>query len=164
MIPDTAELLLSMRSFDDDVRDHALTAIRRIASGESLTAGAPQEADVDVYESFPAVVNDPASAMRTVAAFRARFGAGSVIAPGAVTGSEDIGLLAAAAGAPCCFWLLGGGDPALFEAASSAEEITRIVARQPSNHSSAYAPVVQPTLDVGVAALVAAARCWLATT
>ena len=35
------------------------------------------------------------------------------------------------------------------------------VAEQPSNHSPFYAPVVEPTLRIGVAALVAAARTWL---
>ncbi|WP_240694853.1 peptidase dimerization domain-containing protein [Cryobacterium sp. SO1] len=54
IIPDTAELLISMRSFDTDVRDRAITAIRRIAVGKSNAAGASHEATVDVYESFPA--------------------------------------------------------------------------------------------------------------
>jgi hippurate hydrolase len=161
IIPDSAELLISMRSFDAGVRDRALAAIARIARGESIAAGAPQEATVEVYESFPAVTNDPAAAERTHAALAARFGAPRVIVPGAVTGSEDVGTLAIAAGAACSYWLLGGADPALFAAAGSAEEITRIVGTLPSNHSPFFAPVIQPTLDVGVAALVAAAREWL---
>ena len=35
------------------------------------------------------------------------------------------------------------------------------VAEQPSNHSPFYAPRIEPTLGVGVAALVVAARTWL---
>jgi hippurate hydrolase len=35
------------------------------------------------------------------------------------------------------------------------------VAGIPSNHSSRFAPVIEPTLTVGVAALVTAARAWL---
>ena len=35
------------------------------------------------------------------------------------------------------------------------------VAEQPSNHSPFYAPVIEPTLTVGVSALVEAARTWL---
>jgi len=99
--------------------------------------------------------------VRTHAALAARFGAQHVIVPGAVTGSEDVGTLAAAAEAACSYWLLGGADPSLLEGAGSAEEITRIVGTLPSNHSPRFAPVIQPTLDVGVAALVAAAREWL---
>jgi hippurate hydrolase len=81
--------------------------------------------------------------------------------PGLVTGSEDVGLLATGGGAPCVFWLLGGADPAPFAAVRSVDEMARTVAEQPSNHSPFYAPVVEPTLRIGVAALVAAARTWL---
>ena len=160
VIPDTAELLISLRSFDTVVCDTAIAAIRRIAAGESLAAGAPREATVDVYESFPSVINDPVAAEFTRSALVARFGPASVITPGAVTGSEDIGVLAAAAGAPCSFWMLGGADPSLFASATSVEEVTRIVGQLPSNHSPSYAPVIEPTLSNGVDALVTAARSW----
>ena len=36
-----------------------------------------------------------------------------VVDPGVVTGSEDVGILAVEAGAPCVYWVLGGADPAL---------------------------------------------------
>jgi hypothetical protein len=78
-----------------------------------------------------------------------------------VTGSEDVGLLATAADAPCVFWLLGGGDPQDFRAASSVAEIMEVLATVPSNHSPLYAPVPRPTIDVGVASLVSATREWL---
>lgn len=164
VIPETAEILISMRSFDPTVRDHAIAAIERIAKGESFAAGAPREATVKVYESFPSVINDPRAATQTRDALIAHFGPHNVIAPGSVTGSEDVGMLADAAGALCSFWLLGGSDPRLFATATSVDEITRIVAQQPSNHSSSYAPVIEPTLTSGVDALVAAARGWLAST
>ncbi|MEI2785961.1 MAG: hypothetical protein V9E82_09715 [Candidatus Nanopelagicales bacterium] len=86
-----------------------------------------------------------------------------VVDPGSVTGSEDVGVLAEAAGAPLVFWLLGGADPGRFEAASTVAEIAKVVGSLPSNHSPQYAPVPEPTLQNGVAALVAAARAWLAT-
>ena len=163
VIPDTAEILISLRSFDTVVRDNAIAAIRRIAAGESVAAGAPREATVDVYESFPSVINDPAAAEHTRAALIDHFGRSAVLDPGPVTGSEDVGVLAAAAAAPCSFWLLGGADPALFSSATSAEEVARIVGRQPSNHSPHYAPVIQPTLTNGIAALVSSARRWFTT-
>ena len=84
-----------------------------------------------------------------------------VVDPGLVTGSEDVGLFATEAGVPCVYWILGGADPAAFAGATSREELLAGVAAQPSNHSPFYAPVVEPTLSVGVAALVAAARHWL---
>ncbi|ROS49503.1 amidohydrolase [Frigoribacterium sp. PhB24] len=161
VIPDTAEILISMRSFDEHVRERALAAITRIAVGEASAAGAPQPPTIEHYESFPAVVNDPFAADRTRASLVRRFGEQQVIAPGPVTGSEDVGILAAAAGAPCSFWLLGGADPAAFAEARSSADLVRVVGQLPSNHSPLYAPVVEPTLTNGVDALVAAAHEWL---
>ena len=120
-----------------------------------------QPAEVEPMESAPAVVNDPAAAERTRAALEEVVGVGRVVDPGPVTGSEDVGVLAAAAGAPLVFWLLGGADPAAFAGASTPEELMRAVAGLPSNHSPHYAPVEHPTLDLGVAALTAAATAWL---
>lgn len=70
-------------------------------------------------------------------------------------------VLAESAGVPCVYWLLGGADPAAFAGATDLDGIRAVVASLPSNHSPAYAPVLRPTLQVGVDALVAAARCWL---
>jgi hypothetical protein len=98
---------------------------------------------------------------RTRPALDAVVGEHPVFDPGLVTGSEDVGLLASAAGAPCVFWLLGGADPADFAGAHSADEVMARVAQLPSNHSPLFAPVIEPTLTTGVAALVAAARTWL---
>lgn len=164
IIPDSAEMLISMRTFDPAVRERAISAIRRIVQGESIAAGASKEATVEVYESFPSVVNDVTAGQRTVAALASSFGQHNVLEPGTVTGSEDVGILAAAAGAPCSFWLLGGSDPSLFASARSAQDIVALVGAQPSNHSPFYAPVIQPTLDNGVEALVVAAREWLSST
>ena len=123
IIPDNAEMLLSLRTFDPLVRSRVLDAINRIVQGEAATSGAPKPPTVEVTTSFPAVVNDPAAAARIRPVFAGLLGADRVVDPGMVTGSEDVGLLAAAAGAPCMFWLLGGGDPTDFAGASSAEEI-----------------------------------------
>ena len=57
--------------------------------------------------------------------------------------------------------VLGGADPAHFAGAASVEDIRRIVDTLPTNHSPRFAPVLSPTIDQGVAALVAAAREWL---
>ncbi len=89
-------------------------------------------------------------------------GEDKVIDPGLLLASEDVGLLATAAGVPCVCWLLGGADPQGFADATSAGEILTIAKDLPSNHTSRYAPVIEPTLSTGVvAALVAAAQTWL---
>jgi hippurate hydrolase len=161
IIPDDAELLISLRTFDLKVRRRVLDAISRIVHGEATTAGAPRPPEVEMTGSFPAVVNDAASVDRIRTVFSALLGPDRVFDPGAVTGSEDVGLLATAAEAPCAFWLLGGGDPQDFRQARSVDEIMEVLGTVPSNHSPQYAPVPRPTIDVGVAALVGAAREWL---
>lgn len=163
IIPDRAELLLNVRSYDEAVRSHLLDAINRVVRAESDASAAPRPPDVEHQQSAPAVVNDPDAVARTAAALEGVVGAGRVVDPGPVTGSEDVGVLATAAGAPLVFWLLGGADPAAFAGASTPEQLMRAMAAQPSNHSPRYAPVEDPTLRVGVAALTAAARAWLDT-
>ena len=161
IIPDRADLLLNVRSYDPDVREQILDAIERIAQAESVASRAPHPADVVSIESAPALVNDADATLRTRPALESVVGVGRVFDPGPVTGSEDVGVLATAAGAPLVFWLLGGADPALFADAAGPQEMAAIMAGLPSNHSPFYAPVPDPTIDVGVSALCAAAMEWL---
>jgi hippurate hydrolase len=159
IIPDRAELGFSIRTFSSDVRDQVLAAIERIARGEAATARAPRSPDIELAESFPAVINDEAACARTWPALQSV--SPVVVDPGPVTGSEDVGLLASAAGAPCVYWLLGGADPAGFAGAATVSEIAARSMDLPSNHSPLFAPVIEPTLPTGIEALTAAARTWL---
>ena len=162
VIPDRAELLLSVRTYDEQVRAKTLAAIERIVRGEAATAGAPADPEITAMTNTPPVVNDPAACARLTEAFNEGIGPGLVLDPGPVSGSEDVGLLASAAGAPCAYWLLGGADPALFANVTSIEDAMAIINDLPSNHSPLFAPLVEPTLRTGVTALACAARAWLA--
>ena len=161
IIPDDAELLLNIRSYDESVRTHLLEAIERVVRAEAEASRAPRPPEIEVFESAPAVINDPDAVTRTRGALESVVGAGRLVDPGPVTGSEDVGVLAAAAGAPLVYWLLGGADPAAFAGAATPEQLMRVVAGLPSNHSPQFAPAEDPTLRIGVAALVAAATEWL---
>lgn len=161
IIPDHAELGLNVRTFDPLVRDRTLAAIERIARAEAEASGAPEPAEVEHIDYFPPLLNDEDAVARTRAAFAERFGADRVFDTGALTGSEDVGVLADSAGLPCAFWFLGGADPALFARASTPEQMMAAMRDLPNNHSPHYAPVIEPTLSVGVEALVTAARTWL---
>jgi amidohydrolase len=160
IIPDRAELLLSIRSFDTAVRDKTIAAIERIVRAEAAASAAPAEPEITLTGSSPAVINEVAACARTKEAFGRDAGL-LVLDPGPITGSEDVGLLATAAGVPCVYWLLGGADPALFGQADSLEAARAVVASLPSNHSPLYAPVIEPTLQTGITALACAARTWL---
>ncbi len=161
IIPDQAELLLSLRSFDHKVHDKARAAIDRIVRAEAAASGAPKEPEIITEVSFPVLVNDPDASSRLTELFNA--GGTLTLDPGPVTGSEDVGLLATAAGVPCAYWFLGGSDPALFAGVTSIEEARGIVDGLPSNHSPLFAPVIDPTIRTGVNALTTAARAWLGT-
>jgi hippurate hydrolase len=161
IIPEEAELLLSVRTYDETVRAKTLAAIERIVRGEAITSGAPNDPEITLLGSFPPVVNDEAASARVSDAFATTLGKGLVMDPGLVTGSEDVGLLATAAGAPCVYWLLGGADPALFAQVSSVAEAVSIIRSLPSNHSPLFAPVIEPTLRTGITALTTAARAFL---
>jgi len=159
VIPDSSELVLNIRTYDAKVLDRVLSSVTRIAEGEAATAGAPKPPEVDHFASFPAVLNDAAGVEATRAVLASV--ATAVVDPGPVTGSEDVGAFATAAGVPCVYWLLGGADPSHFAGLTSMEQIAEKVREIPSNHSPLYAPVIVPTLSIGQAALVAAARVWL---
>ena len=159
VIADSATLQLSVRTFDQQVREQVLAAIERIVHAEAAAAGAPHPPEIETTAAFPAVVNDAAASARTSEALAAL--PTLVVDPGLVTGSEDVGILATAADAPCVYWLLGGADPADFEGLTDVDAIRRRVTELPGNHSARFAPVIEPTLSRGVEALVAAATAWL---
>lgn len=164
VIPETAELQVSTRSFDPAVHDTLSAAIERIAKGEAAAAGAPREPEIVSQYSFPLLVNDPDGIERLRGALTADIPGAMIIDQGVVTGSEDVGAFATAAGVPCVYWVLGGADPALFADAKTLEDAVAVALKLPSNHSPKYAPVIEPTLTMGVAAMRSAARAWLTIT
>jgi hippurate hydrolase len=158
IIPSIATLGISVRSFDETVRARLLGAVERIIAAEATASGAPQAPRMEFVERYPVTVNDPEATGRVVDAFHSEFGDDYVVDPGALTGSEDVGNLATAASAPLVYWLLGGVEPEKYFAAVSSGTLDADI---PTNHSAHFAPVIQPTLDVGVRALEVAALTWL---
>ena len=160
IIPADAELGINIRSENEEVRERILDAITRIADGVAQAAGMTDPPTIVMKERAPATINDVASTERVRGAFRAAFGEAAVIDFGAVTGSEDVSLLATASRAPLVFWFTGGVDPSAFATAVAAGTVDSDI---PANHSPFFAPVLEPTIDRGVAALVIAAREFLGT-
>ncbi|WP_119869956.1 amidohydrolase [Frondihabitans sp. 762G35] len=161
IIPETATLLVNARTYDPAVRDRVLASITRIVNAEAEAAGAPRLPELILEESSPTLVTDVDACERARPALEAVVGEGRVMDPGPLPSSEDVQVLATAAGAPIVFWLLGGADPALFAGAQGMAGIASVVGSLPSNHSPSYHPVERPTLANGVAALVGTARAWL---
>ncbi len=145
IIPDDAELLLSIRTFEPSVLTKVMAAIERIVNAEAVAAGAPKPPEITHMMSFPAVINDADGVARTRGGFAAEFGAERIVDPGPLTGSEDVGILARVAGVPCGYWLLGGADSQELAGATDIAAIQKSW-RLPSNHSPLFAPVIEPTL------------------
>src|SRR5690606_6367950 len=158
IIPDYATLGLSIRTYDPVVRERVLAAIERIARAEAQASGSPREPEFIYDTSLPLTHNDPDASARTAVALRTVVGEMGIIDPGPISGSEDVSHLATAAGCPLVFWFLGGAEPSLIE---RIRETGKLPDDIPSNHSPFYAPVMDPTLRLGVDAMVAAAREWL---
>jgi hippurate hydrolase len=160
IIPDRAEMELSLRSFNEKVHDKVRGAIDRIVRAEAAASGARKDPEITTTQSFPLLVNDPAASAKLTEVFNA--GVGLTLDPGPVTGSEDVGIFATAAGVPCAYWFIGGSDPALYAGVTTIEEARAVLDGLPSNHSPFFAPVIEPTLRTGITALTTAARTYLA--
>lgn len=159
IIPERAELSLSVRTFEADVRDRVLSSIERIATGEAASYGAPTPPEVDTLYSFPVTANDPTATDLVARAFDAHFGPDRSLPAPLATGSEDFGMFGRRGGYPSVFWFVGGTDPEAWNAAAAAGTIDTDIA---FNHSPGYAPVPHPTMATGIEAMVTAACCWLA--
>ncbi len=158
VIPDQALLRLNVRTFKDQVRERVLAAIKRILDAEASASGAPRPPAYSVLGEWPLTRNDAAATGKVAAAFARRFGADRVqeiAAP--ISASEDFGLFGAAWGVPAVFWAVGGIDPDTFDKAEKAGKLDEL----PVNHSPSFAPVIEPTLRVGIEAMLAAAGVWL---
>jgi len=158
IIPDTAVLGLSVRTFEPTVRDRVLTSIEQIATGEAASYGAPKPPEIDTMYSFPVTANDPTATDTVAAAFDARFGPERSAQAPMSTGSEDFGMFGRRGGYPSVFWFVGGTDPEKWNTAVAANRVETDI---PFNHSPDYAPVQHPTMETGIEAMVTAALCWL---
>ena len=151
IIPDQAEMGLTVRTYRQDIRLQVIAAIKRIAKAEAAVAGAPREPAVEHYEGTDAVYNNPALAERLRAPLEAALGKSNVITAPPITPSEDFSFFVEQ-GVPGFYFSLGGADPQKYaEAKASGEHL-------PSNHSPLFAPDVDPALHTAIDAEVAVLR------
>jgi len=158
VIPDEAIIKLNVRTFDEGVRKRVLAAIERIVNAEAEASGAPKKPEITPLDRYPLAVNDAAASKRVVEAFRGYFSPDRVHETGPASASEDFGSFGAEWGVPSVFWFVGGTDPDVYAKAKAANRINEL----PTNHNPRFLPVIHPTLETGVEALVVAARAWLA--
>jgi hippurate hydrolase len=158
VIPDEAIIKLNVRTFDEDVRTRVLAAIKRIVDAEAAASGAPTPPEITPLDRYSLVSNDPEATRRVVDTFREHFGEARITEARPTSASEDFGVFGAAWQTPSVFWFVGGTDAAKYAEAREAGRLREI----PTNHNPAFAPTMHPTLEAGVAAMIAASHAWLA--
>lgn len=155
IIPSEVKLQLTVRSYSPETRTKLLDGIRRIARGEAIAAGLPDELMPEVKPygtSGIATFNDEALAKRVAGAFTSRFGAERVTETKPVMVSEDFPEFRAAdpgkiqsmlfwvGGVPKAKWDAAGGDPA----------------KLPSLHSPFWAPDAEAVIATATEAMTTA--------
>jgi amidohydrolase len=151
IIPDQAQMGLTVRSYKPEVRQHLVAAIERIAKGEAEAGGAEKMPLIEKYESTSAVYNDPVLTRHLAATLEAALGKGNVVVQPPVMIAEDYSVFVEQ-GVPSFYFTLGVADPEkLKQAKAVGQEL-------PSNHSPLFAPVAEPSLRTGMTAEVAVLR------
>jgi len=159
VIPDDAIIKLNVPSFDEGVRKHVLAAIERIVDAEAAVAGAPKPPEITPLDRHSLVTNDVDATDKVVDAFRQNFPDGSVEQTKPTMASEDFGCFGAEWHAPAVYWFFGGDDTEVYEKAQKDGTLSAL----PTNHNPRFAPVIHPTLETGVKAMVVAAHASLAS-
>jgi hippurate hydrolase len=156
IISDEAKLQLTVRSYKPEVRKALLDGIRRIARGEAIAAGMPEDrlpvVTVREEQSTPATFNTEHFSNRARGLFTAAFGADRVASPPPAMVGEDFSrfyltdqsiesLLVWVGGTPRAKWDAAGGDPL----------------KLPSLHSPFWAPEAEAVIATATEALSIAA-------
>lgn len=113
--------------------------------------------EITTLDHYALLTNDAAASARLVDAFVRNFPETAVQQIDSVMASEDFGCYGSEWQVPSVFWFFGGTDPATFAAAAKSGSLNSL----PANHHPAFAPVLHPTLETGVMAMIVAAHAWL---
>lgn len=142
IIPETATLVGTIRTFDNDVQDDIHARVRKIAEGIASAAGA--KADVQIHRGYPVTANDPALTAKMLPTLE-RAASGKVAESELITGAEDFTYFQREA--PGLFIFLGITPPDQ-------------VGKAPANHSPLFF-VDEAALPVGARALTYLALDYL---
>jgi amidohydrolase len=154
IIPDEVVLQLTIRTYKEEVRQHILASIERIAKNLALAAGVPDDRapiiNVIESENAPSLYNDPQLTDRITGAVGRAIGQDNINKASPLMASEDFGQLSLNHQIPSCMLWLGAIEPARVEANRKSGRPL------PSLHSSLFQPLPEPTLRTGIKAMTAA--------
>ena len=156
IIPSEARLLITVRSYTPEIRRQLLDGIARIARGEAIAAGVPEdrmpEVTVREAEATPATINTHDLTEQTMTRFRSHFGTARVQQTRPVMAGEDFGRfrLASPGLESLIFWV-GGVPQARWDAARHGGPPL------PSLHSPFWAPDAERVIATATEAMTVAA-------
>lgn len=156
IISDEARLQLTVRSYKPEVRKLLLDGIRRIARGEAIAAGMPEDRMpvVTIREEMytPATFNTEKISARALELFTGYFGPQRAIRTPAVMGGEDFSRfwLADKSIESLIFWV-GGTPKPVWDAAGGDQQ------KLPSLHSPFWAPDAEAVISTATEAMTLAA-------
>lgn len=154
IISDEAKLQLTVRSYSDESRQQLLDGIARVARGEAVAAGMPEDKmpTVTVEDPYtPSTYNSPDYTETVMAGFRERFGQDRVMQVPSVMGGEDYSQFLRHGDddmKSLIFWV-GGVPQDRFDAAQKGE------ISLPSLHSPFWAPDAEKVIATASEALAA---------
>jgi len=151
IIPDEANLQLTIRTYKEEVRKRILASIERIVKGIAMAAGIPDDRApiVKVSESSTSTYNDPKLLERLTPALQRALGDDNVVKMPPMMASEDFGYLSLDQKIPATIIWLGASDP------QKVKQSRETGVALPGLHSALFAPVPEPTLRTGVKATTA---------
>ena len=156
IISDEAKLQLTVRSYTPEVRKLLLDGIKRIARGEAIAAGIPEDkmpvVTIREQEFTPSTFNTEKISSRTLELFQQHFGTQRAIKTPAVMGGEDFSRywLADKSIESLIFWV-GGTPKPVWEAAGGNQQ------KLPSLHSPFWAPDAEAVISTATEAMTLAA-------
>ncbi|PCD02679.1 peptidase M20 [Sphingomonas spermidinifaciens] len=156
VIGDEATLLITVRSYEEKTRKLLLDGIARIARGEAIASGVPEDRMPVMTvrpNATPATFNTDPLSGRMRGLFEARFGKGRVAGVPAAMVGEDFSryYLADKAGVQSLLFWVGGVPQAKWDAAQAGG------AALPSLHSPNWAPDAEKVIATAAEAMTAAA-------
>ncbi|TQS31939.1 hypothetical protein Golomagni_07764 [Golovinomyces magnicellulatus] len=152
VIADHAEIGVDTRSMRPETREKLLASIRRVVDAECQASNATAPPEYKISRHFPVTSNDASMTETLVGSFKSHFGE-SYQEMQAVTMSEDFSILATSQNRPSVFWAFGGIEAGFWDQKVAEGKVNEV----PSNHTSKFAPVLDPTLRTGVEAFTVGA-------
>jgi amidohydrolase len=154
IIPDEVRLQLTVRTFSLETRKKTLESIARIARGQGISAGVPEELlpEIKMRDYYtPVLMNDPALIGKLRGVFTDKLGQGSAVDRLATMGGEDFSRYGMTEDKipVAMFWLGVTSQAKYTEARKTGQPL-------PSLHSPFFKPDIEGALPVGVTAMSAA--------